>query len=81
MEQGKAGDTNYASKVALMTETLKLAQPEQTVSAQDVDRILAVGRLLLSVLTPEELEFLRIELFEQRSGQDGKTIIGNASSS
>ena len=38
-------------------------RPERPrVTAQDLERVLAMGRLLLSVLTPEELDELRDEL-------------------
>lgn len=32
------------------------------VDKQDVERVLAIGALLISVLTPQELENLRVEL-------------------
>jgi hypothetical protein len=52
------------------------------VTQQDLERVLAVGRLLLSVLTPEEIDQLREELADGRI--DGKDVpqvgreIGNA---
>jgi hypothetical protein len=36
----------------------KVPHPKTEVSVEEVNRILEVGRLLLSVLTPEELEDL-----------------------
>lgn len=63
-----------------MPESLKSVQPEQSVSSEDVERVLAVERLLLAVLTPEDLETFRILLQGQRIGQNGKTTKGNASS-
>ena len=42
--------------VETATETLN---PEIHLSVEDVKRVLDVGRLLLSVLTPEELEGLQ----------------------
>lgn len=64
-----------------MTETFKSDQPEPNVSPQDVERVLAVGQLLLSVLTHEELEVLRQALKDQRTSQNDEIIIGNASGS
>jgi len=39
-------------------EASKSPNPETKVSTDEVERVLEVGRLLLSVLTPEELEAL-----------------------
>ena len=46
------------------------ANPKVTV--EDVERVLAVGRLLLSVLTPEEIEDLR-ETLATGTGQSPRT--------
>ena len=40
-------------------EESKTPHPETNVSVEEVERILEVGRMLLSVLTPEELEELQ----------------------
>jgi uncharacterized protein (DUF2267 family) len=40
------------------------------VTFDDVERVLAVGRLLLSVLTPEELEWLRDTFVEERASRE-----------
>ena len=40
------------------------------VTQQDLERVLAVGRLLLSVLTPEELDRLRKDLVDGKSHRD-----------
>ena len=52
------------------------------VTLEDVERVLAVGRLLLSVLTPEELEHLQNALTGQgpysNDGDQPKREIGNA---
>ena len=37
-------------------------QRELELTVQDVQRVLAIGRLLLSVLTPEEMAALRVPL-------------------
>jgi len=42
------------------------------VTVEDVERVLAVGRLLLSVLTPEEIEGLR-EALATGTGQSPST--------
>ena len=81
MELGNVSGTKIAAFDSTMTETLKTAQPEPRVSPQDVERVLAVGRLLLSVLTDEELDMLRQALEEQSNGQRAEFRIGNASSS
>jgi hypothetical protein len=44
------------------------------VTIEDVNRVLEVGRLLLSVLTEEEIEELQEILSRQKSGEE----IGNA---
>jgi hypothetical protein len=64
-----------------MTETIKATPSENKVTAVEVDRVLAVGSLLLAVLTPEEIETFRLVMQGQRFGQNGKTKIGNASGS
>ena len=46
----------------------------QTVTAEDVNRLLDIGRLLFSVLTPEEIEELQKLLSPQKE-------IGNAGDS
>ena len=64
-----------------MTEA-KIATPsDNEVTAIEVDRVLAVGSLLLALLTPEEIETFRLVMQGQRFGQNGKTKIGNASGS
>jgi hypothetical protein len=64
-----------------MTKTLKSVQLETSISLQDVERVLAVGRLLLSVFTDVELEMLRRALEHRSSGQRAEFRIGNASNS
>ena len=49
----------------------------QTVTVEDVNRLLEVGRLLFSVLTPDEIESLQEE-FAKSSTRDE---IGNAGDS
>ncbi|MGD2078202.1 MAG: hypothetical protein PVH18_07445 [Chloroflexota bacterium] len=41
-----------------MDEEENLNEESYSVSREDVERVLAVGKLLLSVLTPDELEAL-----------------------
>jgi hypothetical protein len=57
-------------------------QTPPVVTPEDVERVLAVGRLLLSVLTPEELDQLQKTLTSEMSfSNDGgrhKREIGNA---
>jgi hypothetical protein len=64
-----------------MTEAIRATPSENKVTAVEVDRVLAVGSLLLTVLTPEEIETFRLVMQGQRFGQNGKTKIGNASGS
>jgi len=45
------------------------------VTVEDVQRVLEVGRILLSVLTPEELEQLRILLNEGNIEQEMVTPV------
>jgi hypothetical protein len=46
------------------------------VTQQDLERVLVVGRLLLSVLTPEELDQLREELADGKShGDDAHRLV------
>ena len=56
-------------------------QTPPVVTPEDVERVLAVGRLLLSVLTPEELEHLQKALTNERpystEGDRPKREIGN----
>ncbi len=56
-------------------------QTPPVVTPEDVERVLAVGRLLLSVLTPEELEQLQKALTSERrcsnAGGRQKREIGN----
>ena len=47
-------------------------QSEQGVRAEEVERVLAVGQLLLSILTPDELETIRETLSGQQSEQSNK---------
>lgn len=57
-------------------------QTPPVVTPEDVERVLAVGRLLLSVLAPEELEHLQKALTSERphnnDGDRPKREIGNA---
>jgi hypothetical protein len=57
-------------------------QTPPVVTPEDVERVLAVGRLLLSALTPEELEHLQNALTGERpysnDGARPKREIGNA---
>ncbi len=46
------------AKEAVMTKTEDSAEEMHSVTKEDVERVLAVGNLLLSVLTPGELEAL-----------------------
>ena len=50
---------------------------EKTITVEDVNRLLEVGRLLLSVLTPEEIEALQKYLSENSTSSN----IGNAGDS
>lgn len=81
MRKGRVSDTKTATLSDAMTETPKTKRPESSVSPQDVERVLTVGRLLLSVLTAEEFEMLRQALEDQSNGQRAKLKIGNASGS
>ena len=47
------------SETAMVEQALKTLNPETQVTVEEVKRVLEVGRLLLSVLTPEELEELQ----------------------
>ena len=49
----------------------------QTITVEDVNRLLEVGRLLFSVLTPEEIEALQIEFARYSANED----IGNTGDS
>lgn len=49
----------------------------QTVTVEDVNRLLEVGRLLFSVLTPEEIESLQAE-FAKRSVIDEIGNVGDS---
>jgi len=73
MKLGKASDTKFAAQVTVMTETVRVTRPEHEVTSQEVERVLFIGRLLLSVLTPDELETLRQALSNQQPGQNGKS--------
>ena len=57
-------------------------QKARVVTLEDVERVLAVGRLLLSVLTPEEIERLPYALKNglpySKEGEQPKLEIGNA---
>lgn len=46
-------------------KTAPKSKPDTTVTIEEVNRVLEVGRLLLSVLTPEELEQLQQLLNDQ----------------
>jgi hypothetical protein len=81
LELGKVSGTNNAAFSRAMTEKLEQVRPEPSVTPQDVERVLAVGRLLLSVLTDEELEMLHQALEDQSNGQRADFRIGNASGS
>ena len=81
MKLGKASDTKISSQVTMMTKTKIVAQQEHSVTAEEVERVLAVGELLLAVLTPEELETFRLFLNNQQLSQECRTKIGNASGS
>jgi hypothetical protein len=50
---------------------------EKSVTVDDVNRLLDVGRLLLSVLTPEEIEALQRYMNKNSTGEN----IGNAGDS
>jgi hypothetical protein len=76
MKLGKASDTHIIAKVTAMTETQETTHQDQTVSTEEVERVLAVGRLLLSLLTPDEIETLRETLRVQSQLNNEK---GNAS--
>jgi len=76
MKLGKASDTYTTAQVTAMTETQETTQLDQTVSTDEVERVLAVGRLLLSILTPEEIEILGETLRVQSQPINEK---GNAS--
>ncbi len=52
-----------------MDETKNLNEETYSVTKEDVERVLAVGKLLLSVLTPDELEALGQALQAQRDSQ------------
>lgn len=43
----------------MVEQVIKTLKPETQVTVEDVKRVLEVGRLLLSVLTPDELEELQ----------------------
>ena len=66
-----------------MVEQLEQANPlEPTVSIEEVNRVLEVGRILLSVLTLEELDELRVLYFVDLnqsipSNHQTKSSIGN----
>jgi hypothetical protein len=68
---------------AIMVEQLEQANLlEPTVSIEEVNRVLEVGRILLSVLTPEELNELRVLYFVDLnqsipSNHQTKSRIGN----
>jgi hypothetical protein len=55
------------------------------VTQQDLERVLAAGRLLLSALKPEELDQLRAELaygrFHRKDAHQAGPEIGNAGDS
>ena len=57
-------------------------QKTQVVTLEDVERVLAVGRLLLSVLTTEEIERLQYALKNEfpysGESEQSKHQIGNA---
>ena len=54
-------------------KTVKSAK-EKTITLEDVNRLLDVGRLLLSVLTPEEIEALQEYLNKNSTnGKKGNT--------
>jgi hypothetical protein len=62
--------------MAELADVLKKQKPEKhRVTIEDVNRVLEVGRLLLSVLTPEELDQLKKEL----SNNHTQSEIGNTS--
>lgn len=46
-------------------KTAPKSKPDTTITIEEVNRVLEVGRLLLSVLTPEELEQLQQLLSDQ----------------
>jgi len=52
-------------------------QKAQTVTVEDVNRLLDVGRLLFSVLTPEEIEALQSKINKLSASEE----IGNAGDS
>jgi hypothetical protein len=57
----------------------KTERQETQISVVEVERILTVGRLLMSVLTTEELETLRQTLYGRVGKLNGTPQIGNAS--
>ena len=59
-----------------MTNAKTEEKSKQGVTAEEVERVLAIGRLLLSILTPDELETVRQALNGQQSGRNSKK--GNA---
>jgi len=76
---GKVSDTYSAYQTTDMNETIRAGQSENDMTTAEVERILSVGQLLLSVLTPEELDTFRLLLQGQQSSQNDKSKIGNAS--
>ena len=70
------------SETAMVEQALKTLNLETQVTVEEVKRVLEVGRLLISVLTPEELEELQSlgELFLSKPipvDQSSASEIGN----
>jgi len=61
----------------MVSEKADESSKEKSVTVEDVNRFLDVGRLLLSVLTPEEIEALQ-EYLNENSTSDN---IGNTGDS
>lgn len=68
----------------MVEQCIELDNGELAVSIDDVQRVLELGRILLSVLTPEELEQLQKLLVDEAMGKEKVTLVsldGKSSSS